>query len=224
MINLLFLFALGAAIGHWILVYKSYRVGQAITKPAVMIFLFAWLYFFAGLQGPLLFFGLGILFSLVGDVSLLWVKSRKMFMAGLVAFLMAHVCYVIGFNSPLPSVNAFSFFLAVMIALLAAQIYKRVTVNLAAKGLIRMKIPILLYCIAISIMFLSAMQTIFNENWKSISALLVSLGACLFFISDAILAYNKFVKPIKNGRLLNLIAYHIGQMLLVVGVGLQFAV
>jgi uncharacterized membrane protein YhhN len=224
MVNLLFLFALSAMIGHWFSVYKSYRIGQAITKPAVMIFLFAWLYFFAGLQGALLFFGLGILFSMAGDVSLLWVESRKMFMAGLAAFLMAHICYVIGFNSPLPPVNAFSLFLAVMIALLAARIYKRVTVNLAARGLIRMRIPILLYCIAISIMLLSAMQTIFNENWKSTPALLVSLGASLFFISDVILAYNKFVKPIKNGRLLNLVAYHIGQMLLVIGVGLQFAV
>jgi uncharacterized membrane protein YhhN len=223
MINLLLVLAVASAIGHWISIYKSIRVAQIITKPAVMIFLFAWLYFFAGLQGALFFFGLGILFSLVGDISLMWVESRKMFMVGLVSFLLAHIFYVIGFNRPLQPVNAFSLFLAVMIALLAAQIYKRVTVNLAARGLIRMKIPIVLYCIAISIMLLSAMQTIFNENWKSTSALLVSLGASLFFISDTILAYNKFLKPIKNGRLLNLIAYHTGQILLIVGVGLQFS-
>lgn len=222
MINLLLILALVSAFGHWFSIYKSIRVVQIITKPAVMIFLSVWLYFFAGLNGALLYFGLGIFFSLAGDVSLMWLESRKMFMVGLAFFLLAHVCYVIGFNTPVQPVNAFSLFLAVMIAILAARIYKRVTANLAVKGLRRLKLPILFYCIAISVMQLSAMQTLFNPEWKSIPTLLVSVGASLFLISDVILSYNKFVTPIKNGRLFNLIAYHIGQILLIVGIGLQF--
>ena len=41
-------------------------------------------------------------------------------------------------------------------------------------------------------------------------------GALLFFYSDAILASNRFVKPIRFGRVVNLVPYHAGQALLVV--------
>jgi hypothetical protein len=50
----------------------------------------------------------------------------------------------------------------------------------------------------------------------------VSVGAFLFFISDVILAWNKFVSPIKNGRILNIAAYHLGQIGLIAGVIIQY--
>jgi len=40
-------------------------------------------------------------------------------------------------------------------------------------------------------------------------------GALLFFYSDALLAWNRFVKPVGWGRFVNIIAYHSGQALLV---------
>ena len=40
-------------------------------------------------------------------------------------------------------------------------------------------------------------------------------GALLFFYSDALLAWNRFVKPLGWGRFVNIIAYHSGQALLV---------
>jgi hypothetical protein len=52
--------------------------------------------------------------------------------------------------------------------------------------------------------------------------LLVSLGAFLFYISDIILAWNKFVAPIQHGRIYNIAAYHLGQILLIAGVVVQF--
>jgi hypothetical protein len=44
----------------------------------------------------------------------------------------------------------------------------------------------------------------------------------LFFYSDAILAWIKFVAPIKNGRMMNMITYHLGQIALIAGVLIQF--
>jgi uncharacterized membrane protein YhhN len=52
---------------------------------------------------------------------------------------------------------------------------------------------------------------------------LVTVGAILFYSSDVVLAWNKFVNPIKNGRLANMILYHLGQAALVAGVLIQFA-
>jgi hypothetical protein len=51
---------------------------------------------------------------------------------------------------------------------------------------------------------------------------LVSFGAALFYFSDIVLAWNRFVSPIKNGRMLNIGMYHIAQIMIVVGVGTQF--
>src|SRR5207248_2291958 len=48
------------------------------------------------------------------------------------------------------------------------------------------------------------------------SGSLVALaGALLFFYSDAILAWNRFVKPIPLGRIVNIVPYHAGEALLV---------
>jgi uncharacterized membrane protein YhhN len=44
---------------------------EYIAKPAVMLCLFLWLYSTTGLQGNAFWFGLGILFSLAGDVLLM---------------------------------------------------------------------------------------------------------------------------------------------------------
>jgi hypothetical protein len=36
------------------------------------------------------------------------------------------------------------------------------------------------------------------------------------------LAWNKFVSPIRNGRILNMLSYHVGQIGLIAGVISQF--
>jgi uncharacterized membrane protein YhhN len=80
----------------------------------------------------------------------------------------------------------------------------------------------LIYGMVISIMLLSALLTLYNKEWGTLAAGLVAAGASLFFFSDVILAWNKFVSPIKNGRVVNVILYHLGQISLAVGVILQF--
>jgi uncharacterized protein YjeT (DUF2065 family) len=72
-------------------------------------------------------------------------------------------------------------------------------------------------------MLLSALLTLSNTNWKISAGGLVTVGAILFYSSDVVLAWNKFVNPIKNGRLANMILYHLGQAALVAGVLIQFA-
>ena len=47
---------------------------------------------------------------------------------------------------------------------------------------------------------------------------LVAAGATVFVASDAILSVNRFVRPVPHGRLLLMVAYHVGQALIVAGV------
>jgi uncharacterized membrane protein YhhN len=79
-----------------------------------------------------------------------------------------------------------------------------------------------LITLVISVMLLSASLTLLDDKWTSIDAVTVCAGAALFFLSDAILAWNKFVSPIRYGRLLNMASYHLGQLLIALGAALHF--
>jgi Predicted membrane protein len=194
---------------------------EYIVKPAVMIALFLWLWISVGLWGALLWFGLGILFSLAGDILLMFSLDR-FFLPGLVAFLFAHVAYVIGFNSPVPALSAWSILLAIIIGINGVRVMRRILTSLAAQGQSQLRIPIIVYGMVISIMLLSAMIKLTDVSWKPAAALLAGLGAFLFYFSDIILAWMKFVAPVQHGRVYNILSYHLGQIALIAGVVLQF--
>jgi hypothetical protein len=67
------------------------------------------------------------------------------------------------------------------------------------------------------------MMKLTDISWNASAAALVSLGAFFFYISDIILAWNKFVAPIQHGRIYNIGAYHLGQIALIAGVITQFS-
>lgn len=218
--NILLIAAFVFAALEALAVSKNWLRLEYIAKPAVMLALFFWLWTFAGLNGALLWFGLGILLSLVGAV-LLMISLDRFFLAGLVAFLLAHIAYVIGFNIPVPEMSVWGIALAVMIGVGGARVIRRI---IAAQGQGRMRMPILVYSIVISLMLLSAMLKLTDVKWEAGAALLVSLGAFLFYISDIILAWNKFVAPIQHGRIYNIAAYHLGQIALIAGVVMQYSI
>ncbi len=193
---------------------------QYLTKPAVMVFLFAWLVTATGLDGAALWFGIGMLLCLAGDILLIF--DDRFFVFGLAAFLLGHAAYIAGFNIPLPKFDFFGLLLAVFIAILGGQVFRKIQAGLVEKKLLRLRRPVMAYTVAISLMLLSAMLTLFRPDWRPGAALLVATGAGAFMVSDVILAFNKFVSPIKNGRMLNIAVYHLGQILLAAGVVSQF--
>ena len=130
---------------------------EYLAKPAVMIILFLWLWTSTGLSGASLWFGLGILLSLTGDV-LLMISLDRLFLAGLVAFLLAHLAYLIGFNIPIPEISAWGFVLAIIVGLGGVRVIRRILAPLAANGQARMRMPIIIYSTVISLMLLSAMM------------------------------------------------------------------
>jgi uncharacterized membrane protein YhhN len=215
-IILAFIFAALESLAVW----KGWRKLEFVAKPAVMVCLFIWLYGTAGLQGALLWFGIGILFSLAGDIALLFID--RFFTLGLVAFLLAHVAYLVGFNVPFPeSLGVWAFGIAIVVGLSAVRMLRRIVAGVRSKQK-RLVLPVIVYSTVITLMLLSALLTLFRPEWKSAPAYLVSLGAFLFYLSDIILAWNRFVAPIKNSRMLNIGIYHLAQIAIVIGVALQF--
>ena len=194
---------------------------EYVAKPAVMICLFLWLYSSTGLQGNTSWFGLGILFALVGDV-LLMISLDRFFLVGLIAFLFTHIFYITGFRDEFTSTNAWSLILAIVLAINVGRLLRRIVVAMRTKGENRLVVPILLYGTVISVMLYAAMSTIYNPTWTTGAAFFVSLGAFLFCASDTLLAWNRFVSPVRNERVWNIILYHLGQISLIAGVISQF--
>jgi uncharacterized membrane protein YhhN len=219
---ILFALAILTAILEWMAVYKNWRKVEYAAKPGVMLFLFTWSLLTSALRGPVVWFGLGILLSLVGDVFLLLSNERRWFLLGLGAFLLAHVVYILGFNSPPPPFTGMTFVVALMVVMSALPLVRRILLGAAHRGLRRLVEPIRVYAVVISLMLFSALMTLFRTDWSSTPAYLVSLGAVLFISSDMVLAWNKFVHPIRRGRLVLMITYHLGQMALIAGAVGQF--
>ena len=112
--------------------------------------------------------------------------------------------------------------LIVMLSVSAVRVMRRIVSAIRAKGQARMVNPVSLYSTVITVVLYAAMTTISNPEWSTSASFLVSVGALLFYISDLILAWNKFVSPIKNGRMINIGLYHLGQIGLIAGVISQF--
>jgi uncharacterized membrane protein YhhN len=217
MSNIIFAIAILFALLEWVAVVKGYRRVEYFAKPAVMLALLIWLWQSTGLQSQSAWFAAGLAFSLVGDVLLLW---PKWFLPGLVAFLLVHLCYLIGFNPTLPPLHPASLTLAVMVGLIGARIYPRIAAGLKRSATPNLRIPLLVYSFVLSLMLLAGLLTLIRPEWPALSALLVSAGAALFFLSDTLLAWNNFVSPMRRGRLAVMITYYVGQMLITLGAAL----
>ena len=152
-----------------------------------------------------------LIFSLTGDILLMFVDtSANYFLGGLVAFLVAHVMYILVFlkkrKDNTPSIP----FLLLLIVYALGIFY------VLMDGLGDMIIPVVIYMLVILTMALSA--SIRKNNVSSISYQLVFWGAIFFMISDSILAINKFSSPLPISGILIMSTYALAQYLIVMGI------
>ena len=151
----------------------------------------------------------GLLFSLAGDVFLMLPHDR--FIAGLIAFLLAHVAYIVAFTTGAPLGT--TPWLLLPVAVVAA-----VILRVLWPGLGRLKLPVTVYVIVIVVMTWTAAAR--AVVLPSTATTIAAAGAVLFLASDAILALNRFGKPFRAGRALNLATYFAGQWLIALSVAL----
>jgi uncharacterized membrane protein YhhN len=148
----------------------------------------------------------GLVLSLGGDVALMFEADRA-FLAGLVLFLLAHVVYAIGFTLP----NGFypqDLISAGALLAIAVAVY-----TYLKPGLGRMKGPVIFYIAVICVMVNRAVSTFYGDHFSQTQAWLLTLGASLFWLSDLVLAVNRFRLPFEANRL-SLFLYFGGQLLI----------
>lgn len=214
--------ALILAVIDWVAVANKWKKLEYFAKPGVILALISWLIINGGYQGQLQFFLIGLIFSLAGDIFLM--LPNEYFIAGLISFLLAHIAYIRGFSIAIPNFSVAGLILVIFMGLIAFVIFHQISNGLKAQGQIRLRTPILIYSFVIYIMVVSALLTTIapNSEWNAFPSLLVSFGAIFFFISDTLLAWNKFVNPIKYGSLFVIITYHFAQITITIGAGLNF--
>lgn len=201
-------------------VIKRWKQLEYFTKPAVILTLLVWLLSVGGYTGHMVWFMLGLIFSLAGDVLLLLPAER--FISAWFTFLLTQLCYVLGFNPTLPPLNSATLLIAIIVGLVSFRLARIILVGLKSSGNSNLQIHISIYSLTISVMVLSALLTLVRPDWLEGPALMVSAGGILFFISDAVLALHRFVAPIQRSELLVMITYHGGQVLIITGSYLHY--
>lgn len=183
------------ALIDWVAVAREWRLLEYLAKPAALGFLL--LYAATGPDASRYLIA-ALMLSLLGDVYLM--LPEQMFPAGLAAFLLAHLAYVADFDAAALARIGWFVGVAVVSAPLASRI-------LRAVHQLPLRIGLGLYMAAISLMVASAIAS---------GEIVAIVGALLFFVSDALIALDRFVAPIAGGRLAIIVTYHLGQLLLVI--------
>ncbi len=205
------------AVADWIGTERGWVRSRYFTKPAVLLALIAWFSLANGWGGADLWFGLALVFSLLGDISLM--LPERYFLLGLVAFLLAHVLYIVGFNQSPLNPDPLALVIIGLVAVSGLRVF-----TIIRSGLVRtnegrkLLAPVMVYSLAISVMLISAWLCLFRPDWPLPAAFLVGVGALLFFVSDSVLAYNRFIRRFPHGELLVMTTYHLGQIAIIAGV------
>jgi uncharacterized membrane protein YhhN len=221
MLNFWFFVTLFMALVDWsALWFKKPKINY-LTKPAVLIALILWFTSQGGWGQAPVWFGLALVFSLLGDIFLL--LPDRFFVLGLGAFLLAQISYIIGFSPESPAATLPFMVLGLLVLSVGSLLYNTVRRAIESNpNHAKLKTPVLIYSIALNMMFFSAALTLAEPEWSASAAVLAAVGGMLFFSSDSLLSYNRFVRPVPNGQLLVRILYHLGQITLTASVLIHF--
>jgi uncharacterized membrane protein YhhN len=141
--------------------------------------------------------------SWLGDL-LLSYESRTAFLGGLVAFLLAHLAYIVAFA--IRGIDGTWVVIAgIVVAITAVFVWRWLE-----RGLDRsMRAPVAAYVLIISVMVVAAFGTMGAEADPKIG-----IGAVAFFLSDIAVARDQFITPGFANRAVGLPLYYIAQVLL----------
>ena len=145
--------------------------------------------------------------SLLGDVALLS-DSEPRFRAGLGSFRLAHVAYVVAFAQAGMPRGWLGLVGLLLVAALVATVGRAVVPAATREGGRALGSACAAYMAVIGAMVVAAWAT---------GRPFVALGATVFMASDALLAWDRFVRPVRRGQVLVMVTYHVGQVLIVLG-------
>jgi uncharacterized membrane protein YhhN len=235
----------GCALACAVLVWAEYRGARDIRIVAKLAASAAFVtVIFLAIDGPAKdpamtayrqAIAIGILFGAIGDAALLG-TTKRMFLLGLIAFLLGHLAYVAGIASILPAergvpdagwLAAPRMLVAGLASILVSQHWLTgagwlAAIPVIAAGLVlaslwprlgSMRIPVIGYVLTITVMVVAAIAAARGQALPEPNRCRLLVGACVFFASDIAVARDRFVAHRFTNKLWGLPAYYAGQLL-----------
>lgn len=144
----------------------------------------------------------GLFFGMIGDFLL---EFEDKFLHGMFSFLIGHIFYSLSFliKFGIPNILVFFIILPILLILYFVILFKKAE---------NFKLPILVYTVAIGIMF----SFTFAPAFKDIYYLrcMLPLAGGLFVFSDFLIAIEKFVRKIKYSEIIILGTYFLAQLII----------
>jgi uncharacterized membrane protein YhhN len=188
------------AAGDWLAVARENKRLEYVCKPGALVALVGVALTLDPAHGDVrAWFVVALVLSLAGDVFLMLPSDR--FVAGLSAFLLAHVAYVIGLTRHGGSAGAL-FVAAIPVVLVAGLLGARFLRAARSTGHGELVGPLVAYMAVIAAMVTCALAS---------GNVLAAVGAVLFMASDALIAETRFVGPRRWAPVVIMATYHLGQ-------------
>ena len=187
------------AAGDWVAVARREKTVEYVCKPATMLALIAVaLALHSAHADRRVWFVAALALSMLGDVFLM--LEADLFVAGLGSFLLAHVAYTVGLR--LHGGTGAAWGAAVVAVLAFDAVLARPVFAAVRRRHPELLGPVVAYVIVISAMVSAAIAS---------GSVLAAVGAGLFFSSDTLIAWERFVRPRPWAPLAIIVTYHLGQ-------------
>jgi uncharacterized membrane protein YhhN len=200
--------AAALALGDWAAVHLRLVHLEYLLKPATLALLVASAAV-ADLGAAKPWVVGALVFGLLGDVGLMLSDGRPdpPFLAGLGAFLIGHVWYLVAFaEAGLHALQLLAGLLVVAgVAGLALPAVLRGAARSAGRGFAGLVAG---YAAVLSTMTVLGVGT---------GLIATAIGAVLFLVSDTLIARERFVRPVRHGPLTVIVTYHLAQFLILIG-------
>jgi uncharacterized membrane protein YhhN len=194
----------GIGAAHLVAYYTGHRAVAGALKALPILALAAMVFAADGPAARLV--GLGLVLSAVGDVSLVFPAG---FVAGLSAFLLAHLCYIATF-APGASWTAGSAVAAMVLVAVAGGTLAFLWPHVRRS---RVRWPLVAYAAALSCMTWCAIAGAVGPDGGP-GAIAAAVGATSFLVSDGVLAVNRFARPFAGAHAVVMVTYYAAQMLI----------
>ena len=183
------------AVADWVAVWRTRKALEYAAKPLALVALIGVaLTLVPESEGRRTWFVVALVLSLAGDVFL--VVPRNLFVAGLASFLLGHLAYVAGFGLG----EAWPWILGVLVV--STAIATPVVRALVRDGHRELLGPVVAYLAVISLMVACAIG---DGDGRAV------VGAVLFLLSDSLIAWNRFVRPLAWAPVTIMVTYHVAQ-------------
>ena len=156
---------------------------------------------------------IALLGGMLGDIFLMLKNEEKWFLFAMVAFLINQIFYIISFFLSITTYSTFNPW--VLFLLGPTLLILLFTVPRFLNKLGDMKIPVLVYMVAILLMHIAALIRL--STVQGIASILIFIGSISFIFSDSCIAVNKWAREFTNAPLIITTTYLMAQFYITLG-------